>query len=188
MTTENQTQETCDCGGALRPATVDAFDFSRYVGFKVTLYQAEVLRCDTCGWTTLDGTTINALMNHMVLDFTKFPRRLNGTEARYLRHSIEATQEELASRMGVVRETVAKWECGDQTISPQHDFILRMLALSGMVSRGIMTPEAAGKILSETFIAVRSDPPKPASTINMAGVDLAKYTHGSAGEKRAAFG
>jgi hypothetical protein len=31
--------------------------------------------------------------------------------------------------MGIYRETVAKWECGESEISPQHDYILRGLCV-----------------------------------------------------------
>ncbi len=162
----------CDCGGRLRPAVLEKYDFSRYVGFKVTLSGMDGLKCDKCGWETLDGGTINHVLNYMVIDFTKFKRRLNGEEARYLRRSLSVTQEELATRMGVVRETVAKWECGTQEISPQHDFILRVLAMNGLVSLGLLSPHDAAAIIRSNFIAVRADPPEESTHINMTGVSM----------------
>lgn len=184
-----ETQEVCDCGGHLRPAKLDTYDFSRYVGFKVTLRGMDVLRCESCGWATLDGTMINTVLHRLVVDFTRFPRRLNANEAKYLRRSIDATQEELASRMGIVRETVAKWECDDQTISPQHDFILRMLALGGMVGRGLMTHEIAGEILAENFRAVRSNPPREITpAVDMSGIGPSNYYEQSPEKKLAAAG
>src|SRR6185312_12077997 len=106
MTVEGQenkisASDTCDCGGKLVPATFETYDFSRYVGFKVTLSGMEGLRCEKCEWKTLPGEVINHVLNYMVIDFTRFPRRLNGEEARYLRRRLELTQEELRVRMGV---------------------------------------------------------------------------------------
>lgn len=175
------TQETkipaplaCDCGGNLQPATLETYDFSRYVGFKVTLSGMEGLRCDKCGWGTLDGAVINHVLNYMVVDFTRFPRLLNGNEARFLRRRLELTQDELRVRMGVDRVTVAKWECGTNEISPQHDFILRLLALNGMASRGLISVESVSVILGENFKSVQTNPPEEATFINMRGVDATR--------------
>lgn len=163
----------CDCGGNLRPQKLKAYDFSRYVGFKVTLRGMDGLKCEKCGWETIDGRMINLALNHMVIDFAKSQRRLNGDQARYLRRGLGATQEELAIRMGIVRETVAKWECGDQTISPQHDFILRVLSLTSMIAAG-QIPRAHAEEIMSTIRSVRLDPPNEISSINVADINATR--------------
>ena len=178
----------CDCGGHLRPTKLASYDLSKYVGFKVNLTGIDGLKCNKCGWETIDGRAINLAMDHMVITFTGFPRRLNGVEASYLRRRIAATQEELANRMGVVRETVAKWECGDQVISPQHDFILRVLSLTHMIAAGQISRAYAEKIMTE-IRAVRSDPPEEPSSVSFAGIDIMRIAGISRGdERRAAAG
>ncbi|HZL16490.1 MAG TPA: helix-turn-helix domain-containing protein [Polyangia bacterium] len=179
----------CDCGGHLHPAKLASYDFSKYVGFKVTLTGMDGLKCDKCGWETIDGHAINLAMDHMVVTFAGFPRRLNGIEASYFRRRLGVTQEELASRMGIVRETVAKWECGDQVISPQHDFILRVLSLTRMIAAGRISRNYAEKIMAE-IRAVRSDPPEESSPISLSGIDAMKIagTPARAHERRQAAG
>ena len=102
----------CECGGELRPTKFDVYDFSAYVGFKVTVSGVDGLKCTKCGGETVDGSLVNAVMTYTIVQIAKSPRRLNGAEARYLRHTLDVTQEELAARMGIDRVTVAKWESG----------------------------------------------------------------------------
>ena len=177
----------CECGGRLHPVKLKTYDFSRYVGFKVTLRGMDGLRCDSCGWETIHGGMINAVLNHMVIDFAKSQRRLNRDQARYLRRCLGATQEELATRMGIVRETVAKWECGDQTISPQHDFILRVLSLTSMIAAGKISRTYAEEVMS-TIRAVRLDPPNNTSSINVPGSEAMRNMTTPASERRSAVG
>lgn len=152
----------CECGGVYRRAVLERYDFSEYIGFEVTLSGFEGLRCDKCGDETLDGRLINIVMNHTVVQVTRQPRRLSGPEARYLRHHLAATQEELATRMGIDRVTVAKWECGDSTISTQHDYLLRGITLSSLMTLGLLPMEMARQIMVDIFGAVRSSPPSKA--------------------------
>ncbi len=98
----------CECGGRLLPTRLDAFDFSDYAGFAVTVHNVDGLRCNKCHGETIPGAMINAVLNYLVVHAARQPRRLNGDEAQHLRRYMGATQQELATRMGIVRETVAK--------------------------------------------------------------------------------
>lgn len=171
MKSHQQKQETrrairCECGGKLRPTTFDVYDFSAYVGFKVTVSGAEGFRCSRCGGETVDGTLLNAVMNYTIVQVAQSPRLLNGAEARFLRHTLHATQEGLAARMGIVRETVADWERGAKPISPQNDFILRALALSWMVAERLITPEHMRDVLGVNLGEVRRKPPRKRTSIS----------------------
>ena len=60
------------------------------------------------------------------------------------------TQQALAERMSVARETVADWERGASTISPQHDYILRSLAMAHLVETGTVQKEDLLDTMRET--------------------------------------
>jgi len=155
----------CECGGELRPTKFDVYDFSAYVGFNVTVSGADGFKCTKCGGETIDGSLLNAVMIHTIVQISKSRRRLNGDEARYLRHTLHVTQKELAEKMGIVRETVAKWECGDAEISPQQDFILRALSLGWMEAENLITREYMSEVLRTVFTEVRIEPPKQGTSI-----------------------
>jgi DNA-binding XRE family transcriptional regulator len=150
----------CECGGELRPAKFDGYDFSDYVGLNVTVSNVDGFKCTKCGGETVDGSLVNLVMNYTIMQVAKSPRRLNGGEARYLRRTLHATQEELAEKMGIDRVTVADWERGANPISPQHDYILRGFALGWMLAGNLITPECMVEILGTVFKAVRRELPK----------------------------
>ena len=156
----------CECGGELRPTKFDVYDFSDYVGFKVTVSGADGFKCTKCGGETVDGSLVNAVMTYTIVQVAKSPRLLNGAEARFLRHSLHATQEELARNMGIDRVTVADWERGAKQISPQHDFILRTFAMSWMVAENLITPEHMREVLGADFAAVRRMPPRKRTSLS----------------------
>lgn len=124
----------CECGGTLKQATLRGYDFSADAGLPVTLARVPGWRCTRCGGETLDGQAIGAALRALALAIVRQPERLTADEARYLRKFLDATQRELASRMGIIRETVAAWECGQTELSPQHDYILRTLVVMQVFS------------------------------------------------------
>jgi DNA-binding transcriptional regulator YiaG len=149
----------CECGGELRPARFDVYDFSDYVGMKVTVSDVDGFKCTKCGGETVDGSLLNMVMNYTIMQVAKQPRRLNGAEVRYLRHSLHATQEELAHNMGINRVTLADWERGADDISPEYDYVLRGFALSWMVGADLIKPDQMREILGTVFKGVRHQPP-----------------------------
>lgn len=150
-----------NCGGELKATKVPRYDFSAYAGVAAILEGAVILKCRKCGAETLEGRVINNAMAVLVLAFVRSPNRLDQEAARFLRRSLGLTQQELAGRMGLARETVAKWETGDE-ISPQNDFILRQVALSGLERGGASLLEA-----QRDLNAVRLAPPKRGKTAPM---------------------
>jgi transcriptional regulator with XRE-family HTH domain len=117
----------CECGGTFKPVTLSGFDFSRYSGLPSFLDGAPGWRCGACRREMLTGQVINAALFLIAMLIVGFPHRLTPGFARYLRRSMQITQQELADRMGIARETVASWESNLKEISPQHDLILRVL-------------------------------------------------------------
>jgi DNA-binding transcriptional regulator YiaG len=165
----------CDCGGELKPAALENYDFSGYCGFSVLLKGVPGLKCSKCSGETIDGGIINALLKIMVVEVTKVESRLPADEAKFLRRILGATQQELANRMGIARETVAKWECGEQPISPQHDLILRVIVLTPLLAkdRHLIPPNHLADLLTR-LQAVRTEPPRPLPEINLENYNLRK--------------
>ena len=52
-------------------------------------------------------------------------------DIRAARKRLSLSQEQLASRMGVSRSLVEKWERGVREISKAHEKLLRLLAMAG---------------------------------------------------------
>lgn len=148
----------CQCGGILRPVFLKQFDFTNWAGIPSRLEEVPALRCDTCEGETIPGAVINLTLHFMCMDMLRMPHRLPGECTKFLRRVLEVTQQELADRMGVVRETVAQWERGAAEISPQHDFILRTLFLSKEANerRALMVKNLD---ILEEMVSVRAEPP-----------------------------
>lgn len=123
----SSTGPKCECSGTFKPVTLRSFDFSRYSGLPSHLDGAPGWRCGSCQREMLHGQVINASLFLIAMNIVSFPHRLTAELARYLRRSMQITQQELADRMGIARETVAGWESNMKEISPQHDLILRVL-------------------------------------------------------------
>jgi DNA-binding transcriptional regulator YiaG len=99
-------------------------------------------------------------------------------DAFYLRRSMQITQQELADRMGIVRETVAAWESNLKEISPQHDLILRVLMLNRARGSEPVPTKAVLDIANEvsaTLQGVRSEPaPRKELDVRVTESDFAK--------------
>lgn len=179
------TQANCECGGKLRVVTLEKYDFSDYVGFKVTLNGIPGLRCDKCHGETIFGGMVNAALNLTLMKIIEHPGRLRADEAQFLRRNLGITQEELATRMGINRVTVAKWECDDEPISPQHDYVLRGTVLAGFAALHSIPKETADKIIRSVFNGVRTLPPEAATIIDASSLDtVARWPIGKHNERR----
>jgi DNA-binding transcriptional regulator YiaG len=151
----------CECGGTLKPAKLDTFDFSPLAGIPVILVGVPGLRCQKCKRVTLEGEVINRAIHDLVTQIVKLPDRLLPAHARFLRKHLRLTQQALAERMGIARETVADWERGQSPISAQHDLMLRAIVIAHlMLGRG-RAPKR--RDIVEAIGAARiHDPPKGA--------------------------
>jgi transcriptional regulator with XRE-family HTH domain len=151
----------CECSGTFKPVTLRSFDFSRYSGLPSSLDGAPGWRCDSCQREVLHGQVINASLFLMAMHIVGVPHRLTAGFARYLRRSMQITQQELADRMGIARETVASWESSLKEISPQHDLILRVLMSNYARGSEALPTEVVVDIANDvmaTLSSVRSEP------------------------------
>src|SRR5438552_2620699 len=119
----------CECGGSMRRARLKEFDFSALAGLPVIVRDLPGLRCARCGAETLSGQVIDELLERVALELVRQEPRLRSEQARFLRKRLGLTQHELAARMALNRQTVAKWETEREAISPQNDMALRALVL-----------------------------------------------------------
>lgn len=151
----------CECGGTFKPVTLRGFDFSRYSGLPSFLDGAPGWKCGSCQREMLHGEVINASLFFIAMDIVGLPHRLTADFARYLRRSMQITQQELADRMGIARETVASWESSLKEISPQHDLILRVLISNHARGSEALPAKVAVDIANDVMAGlsgVRSEP------------------------------
>jgi transcriptional regulator with XRE-family HTH domain len=148
-------KKRCECGSELKPTKLREFDFSPYVGFPITLRNVAGLRCSQCKEATLDGGMINYVLNLVAYQLAQLPFRLSGSFATFLRKRLGLTQVVLADRMGIDRITIANWERGEATISPQHDFILRAMLITHFIDWELIPRRIRLELGS-----VRRDPPQ----------------------------
>jgi transcriptional regulator with XRE-family HTH domain len=168
----------CECGGTFKPITLNGFDFSRYAGLPSFLDGAPGWKCGSCQREMLHGQVINVSLFLIAMLIVRFPRRLTPGFARYLRRSMQITQQELADRMGIARETVASWESNLKEISPQHDLILRVLMSNHARGSEALPADVAVGIANDvmaTLSSVRSEPaPRPPPDLRVTESDFKK--------------
>jgi DNA-binding transcriptional regulator YiaG len=56
---------------------------------------------------------------------------MRGSEVRAIRHRLKLTQQELAKRVGVTRNTVTRWELGIMRVRESAAILLKHLAKGG---------------------------------------------------------
>lgn len=175
---KTSTGPKCECGGVLKPVKLNNFDFSRHAGIPSFLDGAPGWKCSSCGREILRGDVINASLVFIAMEVVALPHRLPGDLARYLRRSMQITQQELADRMGIARETVASWESHSKEISPQHDLILRVLVVNHARGSGALPAKVLVSIANEvmsTLSSVRSEPaPRKARDLRVTASDFDK--------------
>lgn len=151
----------CECGGPLKAVKLDSFDFTPLAGIPVTLVGVPGLRCAKCKGATLEGEVINYVTHSLASVLARQPDRLSSAHARFLRKYLRLTQQALADRMGIARETVADWERGENVISAQHDFMLRAIVIAHMMDGPGKAPKRQ-EVVEAIRAARLADPQKGA--------------------------
>jgi DNA-binding XRE family transcriptional regulator len=110
----------------LRPAQLQDFDLQSYFGLPAVAKKLQGLRCDKCGWETIDAATLYAVGDALAGLLLESPERMAPQVLRFMRMRLDLTQQELAKKMGLSRKTINEWETKGR-ISPQNDLLLRTL-------------------------------------------------------------
>jgi transcriptional regulator with XRE-family HTH domain len=134
--TTGLTHLPCECGGTLEPATFREFDASDLLGVPVILTGVVLgMTCPSCGARVVGGSVLEHAAERALLHLLENDRRLSGREARFLRKGgMGTSQTELATRLGVSRATVARWESA-RSLTAEEDFRLRGVAVGALLFR-----------------------------------------------------
>jgi DNA-binding transcriptional regulator YiaG len=146
---------TCHVG-TFEPTTVDRADLSALMGLSpVEVHHAPALRCTHCGEVTWEGTTLDAIAYELARQLVADSSHLAPDEVRYVRKYLGLTQADLATRLGVDRNTVARWEIADRPLRHGEAIALRALvalhliaarpSLAASLQARFTTPPPAGR-------------------------------------------
>jgi len=119
-----------DCGEGLR-VTRQPHRYTVHPKWAVTIADAEVRHCDRCGYFEVAIPRPDALHRTIAAAVIRKPTLLSGPEFAFLRAEIGMTGKALAKALGVVQESVSRWENDALPVSPTIDHLLRtMVALT----------------------------------------------------------
>jgi DNA-binding transcriptional regulator YiaG len=97
----------------------------------ITIEDAEVRRCGRCGYFEVVVPRPEALHRTIAAEVIRKPARLSGPEMVFLRSQLAMTAKALAKAMGVVPESMSRWENDVLPVPPPIDRLLRtMVALT----------------------------------------------------------
>ncbi|HEY8369091.1 MAG TPA: helix-turn-helix domain-containing protein [Thermodesulfobacteriota bacterium] len=122
-------EATCPvCGTAMTAGEGTIPD--EVAGLPVTLVGLTVYRCTRCGqvepvveeWMSLLCAIAGALIHKRI--------RLAPEEIRFLRRALALSKSDLADGLDTTPQTVARWEHGDEPISPPADRRLRLMVVA----------------------------------------------------------
>jgi DNA-binding transcriptional regulator YiaG len=110
---------------------------------------------------------IDGLHAAIALNVVTRRKRLDGKELRFLRKQMDLTQAELAQRLGVDAQTVARHEKGETRIDGPTDGLVRFLYILSLVPRDELAGLAEQvKTLLETDEPMHEPPLRFAATVD----------------------
>lgn len=119
-----------DCGGPLRVAR-QPHRYTVHPKWAITIADAEVSHCDKCGYFEVAIPKPDALHRTIAAAVIRKPALLAGPEIAFLRSELGMTGRALAKSLGVVQESVSRWENDALPVSATVDHLLRaMVALT----------------------------------------------------------
>jgi putative zinc finger/helix-turn-helix YgiT family protein len=122
---------TClDCGGALRVSR-EPHKYTLHPKWAITIADAEVRRCPKCGYFEVMIPKPDALHRTIAAEVIRKPAKLSGPELVFLRMELGMSARKLAKVIGVVHESISRWENDYLPVSPPVDRLMRtMMALT----------------------------------------------------------
>lgn len=119
-----------NCGAALRVSR-EAHRYSLHPKWAITIADAQVRRCPKCGYFEVSISRPDALHRTIAAQVIRKTARLSGPEVVFLRSQLGMTARALAKAIGVVPESISRWENDALAVSPPADRLLRtMIALT----------------------------------------------------------
>jgi putative zinc finger/helix-turn-helix YgiT family protein len=119
-----------DCGEKLRVRR-QPHRYTVHKNWAITIADAEVRLCEKCGYFEVVIPKPDALHRTIAAAVIRKPTLLSGPEMAFLRSELGMNGKVLAKALGVVPESVSRWEHGVMPISPTIDHLLRtMVALT----------------------------------------------------------
>jgi DNA-binding transcriptional regulator YiaG len=118
------------CSGHMKQKTLKEYEAGAVFGLKrVLLRRVSVLVCDRCGAVMLPGNVLDQVQETLATWMAQNTEDLVPSTFRFLRKHFGMTQAALATRLGVARLTVHRWECGDVPIGRTQSLAMRTFVL-----------------------------------------------------------
>ncbi len=119
-----------ECGADLR-VTREPHRYSLHPKWSITIADTEVRRCARCGYFEVMIPKPDALHRTIAAEVIRKPARLSGPELVFLRMELGMSARKLARVIGVVHESISRWENDVLPLSPPVDRLMRtMVALA----------------------------------------------------------
>ena len=118
----------CTQCGSVVESSKGNYDYSAMCGLEsVTLVGVMVHRCPTCGAQSASIPKMSALHTALATLVISEVPRLSGAKIRFLRKFIGYSGVDFATRMGVVAETVSRWENDKEYMGAVAERLLRLM-------------------------------------------------------------
>jgi putative zinc finger/helix-turn-helix YgiT family protein len=119
-----------ECGAELR-VTREPHKYSLHRKWSVTIADAEVRRCPKCGYFEVVIPRPDALHRTIAAEVIRKPAKLSGPELVFLRSQLGMSARKLSKVVGVVHESISRWENEVLPVSAPVDRLMRtMVALT----------------------------------------------------------
>jgi len=119
-----------DCGTDLRISR-EPHKYRLHPKWAITIADAEFRRCPKCGYFEVMIPKSDALHRTIAAEVIRKPARLSGPEFVFLRSELGMSARKLSKTIGVVHESISRWENDVLPVSPTADRLLRtMIALT----------------------------------------------------------
>ena len=119
-----------NCGGQMGPVERVNYEYLALPG--VVLVGVQAQPCLQCGQVEYEIPDVAGLNSMLAETLVRKPGRLAAHEVRFLRKQLGWSAQDFAGRLGVVPETVSRWENGHVTIGETPDKLLRMFIVHSL--------------------------------------------------------
>ena len=115
-----------DCGTDLRVKR-EPHKYSLHPKWSITIADAEVRRCPKCGYFEVVIPRLDALHRTIAAEVIRKRARLSEPELVFLRSQLRMSARKLSRAIGVVHESISRWENDVLPVSPPVDRLMRTM-------------------------------------------------------------